>query len=272
MRLALAQVVSSADPAANLQLVDDHVRRAATAGAELVIFPEAMMCAFGHRLDRVAEPLDGPWATAVSRIAGQYGVTVLAGMFVPAGEPGPRGRRKVINTLLAAGLEGRPEPVGYQKIHLFDAFGYAESDTVQAGDKPMVIQVGGVPVGLTVCYDVRFPNLYTTLADRGAQLIVVAASWGAGPGKREQWELLTRARALDSTCFVAAVGQADPATRGIATRGTAPTGIGYSAVIGPTGAVVASAGAEPELLITDIDVDQVATARRSIPVLANRRI
>jgi predicted amidohydrolase len=129
-----------------------------------------------------------------------------------------------------------------------------------------------VPVGLTVCYDVRFPNLYTTLADRGAQLIVVAASWGAGPGKREQWELLTRARALDSTCFVAAVGQADPATRGIATRGTAPTGIGYSAVIGPTGAVVASAGAEPELLITDIDVDQVATARRSIPVLANRRI
>jgi predicted amidohydrolase len=272
MRLALAQLISSADPVANLQLVDDHVGRAVEAGADLVIFPEATMCAFGNRLDTVAEPLDGPWATELTRIAGRHGVTVLAGMFVPAAEHGPDGRAKVINTLVAAGPAGGPVLAGYQKIHLYDAFGFAESDTVLAGEKPVIIEVAGVPVGLTVCYDVRFPNLYTTLADHGAQLIVIAASWGAGPGKREQWELLTRARALDSTCLVAAVGQADPATRGIAARGAAPTGIGYSAVIDPTGAVIASAGAEPELLVADVDPARVAEVRRSIPVLANRRL
>ena len=268
MRIALAQLISSADSTANLGLVDDHVRRATEAGAELVLFPEATMCAFGNRLDTVAEPLDGPWVTALSAIAGRHGVTVVAGMFVPAVERGPDGRQKVINTLVAT---SGSSPIGYRKIHLFDAFGFAESDTVVAGEEPVIIEVNGVSVGLTTCYDVRFPGLYTALADRGAQLIVVAASWGAGPGKPEQWELLTRARALDSTCFVAAVGQADPSTRGTPARGTAPTGIGRSAVIDPTGSVIAAASAEPDLLIADIDPGRVTEVRRTIPVLANRR-
>src|SRR3712207_9475310 len=98
---------------------------------------------------------------------------------------------------------------------LFDAYGFAESDTVAPGDKPVVIEIGGAQVGLSTCYDLRFPGLYTTLADAGAELTVVAASWGAGPGKVEQWELLARARALDATTFVAACGQADPATVGV---------------------------------------------------------
>ncbi len=269
MRLALAQLISSADPAANLELVEDQARRAAAEGAELVIFPEATMCAFGNRLDTVAEPLDGPWASELSRIAQRYGLTVMAGMFVPADEHGPDGRRKVINTLVVA---AGSQLTGYRKIHLFDAFGFAESDTVLAGDEPMVVDVGGVGVGLTVCYDLRFPELYTALAGRGAQLIVAAASWGAGPGKPEQWELLTRARALDSTCFLAAVGQADPAGCGVAAAGPAPTGIGHSMVVDPAGTVIAAAGTEPELLVVDIDPARVEQVRAAIPVLANRRL
>lgn len=268
MRLALVQLISSDDPAANLDLVDDYVRQAADAGADLVIFPEATMCAFGHRLEAVAEPIDGPWVERQRRIAEQHDITVVAGMFVPSEEIDPDGRPKVINTLVATGPGG---VVGYQKIHLFDAFGFAESDTVAAGTEPVITEIAGVPVGLTLCYDVRFPGLYTTLAERGAELIIVAASWGAGPGKIEQWQLLTQARALDSTSFIAAVGQADPATRGLKT-GSAPTGIGYSALIGPDGQPVIAAGAEPELVIADLDRAAVPETRKRIPVLANRRI
>jgi predicted amidohydrolase len=268
MRLALAQVVSSSDKDANLDMVADQVGRAADAGAELVAFPEATMCAFGNRLDTVAEPLDGPWVARLSAIAAARRVTVLAGMFTPTDEQAPDGRVKVANTLVAVGPNGLQS---YRKIHLFDAFGFSESDTVVAGEEPVLIDVGGVSVGLTLCYDVRFPGLYTTLAERGAELIVVAASWGAGPGKITQWELLTQARALDSTCFVAAVGQADPATQGIRPRRGAPTGIGYSALIDPTGGAILGATAEPELLVADVDPGVLPKIRQTIPVIANRR-
>ena len=102
-------------------------------------------------------------------------------------------------------------------------------------------------------------------------MICVPASWGAGPTKIEQWELLVRARALDSTCFVAGVDQADPATVGVTTRGSAPTGVGHSLVVSPTGVVLASLAADPGLLVVDLDPAEVTAARRSIPVLANRR-
>ncbi|QGN32191.1 carbon-nitrogen hydrolase family protein [Microlunatus sp. Gsoil 973] len=267
MRVALGQLVSSADPQANLDLVEDYARRAAADGAGLVVFPEATMCAFGNRLDTVAEPLDGPWVTRLTGIARSYGVTVVAGIFTPGGERGPDGREKVINTLVATGPDGL---TSYHKIHLFDAFGFAESDTVVAGDQPVIIEVGGTKIGLTLCYDVRFPGLYQTLADRGAEVIIVSASWGAGPGKVQQWKLLTQARALDSTCYLLAVGQADPTTTGVGAT-VAPTGVGYSAAIDPTGAAITAAGPEPELLITDLDPAVVAAVRRSIPVIANRR-
>jgi predicted amidohydrolase len=267
MRVALGQLVSSADPRSNLDLVEDNTRRAAADGAELVIFPEATMCAFGNRLDTVAEPVDGPWVNRLTDIARSYGVTVVAGMFTPSGQHGPDGREKVINTLVATGPGG---VTSYQKIHLFDAFGFAESDTVVAGEQPVIIEVAGTRIGLTLCYDARFPGLYQALADRGADVIIVAASWGAGPGKVEQWQVLTRARALDSTCFLLAVGQADPTTIGIGPTG-APAGVGHSAVIDPTGVPLAAAGAAPELLISDIDPSLVGEVRKSIPVLANRR-
>ncbi|GAA5169652.1 carbon-nitrogen hydrolase family protein [Pseudonocardia eucalypti] len=261
MRIALAQIVSTPEPSANLEQVADRTRAAAEAGARLVVFPEATMCCFGVKLAPVAEPLTGPWASSVREIAREAGVTVVAGMFTPA----PDGR--VRNTLLATG-EG--VEAGYDKIHLFDAFGFAESDTVAPGEEPVTIKVDDLVVGLTTCYDLRFPGLYQRLADAGATLMVAPASWGAGPGKRAQWDLLVRARALDSTSFVAACDQGDPTTVG-RPAGKAPTGIGASAVAGPLGDFIDQLDAEPGLLITDIDPAQVTAARQAVPVLTNRR-
>jgi deaminated glutathione amidase len=263
MRIALAQILSGTDPAANLQLVREYTSRAADAGAKLVVFPEATMCRFGVPLAPIAEPFDGPWAAGVRRIAADAGITVIAGMFAPSGDG------RVTNTLIAAGPGTPNEPdARYDKIHLYDAFGFTESRTVAAGREPLVITVDGVGVGLSVCYDVRFPALYTELADRGAQLIVVAASWGSGPGKLEQWTLLARARALDATSYVAAAGQADP---GDTDSGSgAPTGVGGSLVVSPFGEVVASAGSQPQLVVTDIDTAKVSAAREKIAVLRNR--
>ncbi|MGZ4562007.1 MAG: carbon-nitrogen hydrolase family protein [Mycobacterium sp.] len=262
MRIALAQILSGTDPAANLELVRQYSGQAADAGAKLVVFPEATMCRFGVPLAPIAEPVDGPWATGVRRIATDCGIAVIAGMFTPAGD----GRVK--NTLIAAGPGSPNEPDShYDKIHLYDAFGFTESRTVAPGREPVVITVDGVRVGLTVCYDIRFPALYTELARRGAQLIAVCASWGAGPGKLDQWALLARARAIDSMSYVAAAGQADPGDS--LTGSGAPTGVGGSLVASPFGEVVASAGSGPQLLVADIDVDRVAEARDSIAVLRN---
>jgi predicted amidohydrolase len=258
MRIALAQIQSGTDPAGNLKLVEEYTRRAADAGATLVLFPEATMCRFGVSLAAVAEPLDGPWADGVRRVAADAGVTVIAGMFVPADDG------RVTNTLIASGPN---VDAHYDKIYLYDAFGFTESRTVAPGSEPVVIAVDGVGVGLSLCYDIRFPELYVELARRGAQLITVHASWGTGPGKLEQWSLLARARALDTASFVAAVGQAYPGDE-IARFG--PTGVGGSVVASPLGEVVGAAGADPQLLIADVDPDAVQPVRDTIAVLRNR--
>ncbi|HZC92734.1 MAG TPA: carbon-nitrogen hydrolase family protein [Mycobacterium sp.] len=261
MRIAVAQILSGNDPADNLQVVREYTGRAADAGAQLVVFPEATMCRFGVPLAPIAEPVDGPWADGVRRIAADAGITVIVGMFTPA----DGGR--VANTLLAVGPGTPNQPDShYDKIHLYDAFGFTESRTVAPGREPVVITVDGVGVGLSTCYDLRFPELFTTLARRGAQLIVVSASWAAGPGKLEQWTLLARARALDCTSYIVAAGQADP---GEPLASSAPTGVGGSLVVSPFGAVVAAADADPQLLVTDLALDQVTKARETIAVLRN---
>jgi predicted amidohydrolase len=170
----------------------------------------------------------------------------------------------VTNTLLAT---GPGVDTHYDKIHLYDAFGFAESDTVAPGREPVLITVDDVNVGLTLCYDVRFPELYVELASRGAQLITVHASWGTGPGKLEQWRLLARARAIDTTGLVAAVDQAYPGDE-LAAAG--PVGVGGSLVSSATGEVLASAGADPQLLLTDLDLDAAQKTRETIAVLRNR--
>lgn len=261
MRIALAQILSGTDPAANLEMVEAHTRQAAEAGAALVLFPEATMCRFGVPLSPVAEPLDGAWADGVRAIAERCGVTVVAGMFRPA--DGDTDRR-VTNTLLAT---GRGVDAHYDKIHLYDAFGFTESTTVAPGREPVLIEVDGIKVGLTLCYDIRFPELYIALADSGAELITAHASWGAGPGKLEQWTLLARARAIDTSSVVAAVGQAYP---GDEIAAQAPTGVGGSLVASALGEVLVSAGPQPQLLIHDVDLDAARKARKTVAVMHNR--
>ena len=263
MRVAIAQICTSRDIDANLELVREYTRRAGEAGASLVVFPEATMRAFGHNLTEIAEPLDGPFASAIRQFARDCGLTVVVGMFTP----GIDGR--VRNTLLVTGPDG---DTAYDKIHLFDAFGFSESDTVTAGSTRAQLDVGGVRLGFATCYDVRFPQLFIENARDGAQVQIVSASWGDGPGKREQWQLLTRARALDSTSFVVACGQARPSAAGVEAKPGAPTGIGFSAVISPDGQTLAEAGAGVKLLIADLDLETVDSVRSAIPVLTNAKL
>jgi predicted amidohydrolase len=258
MRIALAQIMSSTDKSTNLGFVEDFTRRAADAGARLMLFPEATVCRFGVPLAPIAEPLDGPWADGVRAVAQRNDVTVVAGMFCPSDDG------RVTNTLIAAGPEGNAH---YHKIHLYDAFGFSESRTVAPGFEPVLISIDGVAVGLTTCYDIRFPELYLELARRGAQLITVHASWGSGKGKLEQWTLLARARAMDTTGYVAAVDQAYP---GDDVAAVGPTGVGGSVVTSPLGEVVAAAGSDQQLLVSDLDLTAVEKARETVAVLRNR--
>jgi predicted amidohydrolase len=262
MRIALCQIASTEDPQENLRLVDDGVRRAAASGARLAVFPEATMARFGIPLSPVAEPLDGPWATEVRRIAAEHGVAVVAGMFTPTADG------RVTNTLLVTG-EGLD--TSYDKIHLYDAFGFSESRTVAPGEQPVTVELDGTTIGITTCYDIRFPGLFQALGDRGASVIVIAASWGAGEGKRDQWELLARARALDSTSWIAACGQADPRSVGREPSRKAPTGIGYSTVVSPLGQIREQLADSPDVLVAEVDAGEAEQARQTVPVLANRR-
>jgi predicted amidohydrolase len=271
LRVALAQILSVADPEENLELVATRTAEAARQEAQLVVFPEATMRRFGLPLAEIAEAVDGPWAQRLRKIAEHHQLVIVAGMFTPSGD----GRVK--NTLRAVGPD---VDAHYDKVHLFDAFGFRESDTVAAGAVPVMITVGDAKVGLTTCYDVRFPGLYLRLAELGAQVICVAASWGAGVGKIEQWQLLTRARALDSTSYVIAAGQAEGSEQSNSERreqsntavdDTAPTGVGYSVAVSPRGEVLESLDAAPGLLVADLDLDVVEQTRAAIPVLANRR-
>jgi predicted amidohydrolase len=265
VRIALAQIITGRELDRNLDLVRDYAGKAKAGGADLAVFPEATMRAFGNSLLDIAEPLDGPWAAEVRAIAAEEGIVIVAGMFSPG--TSDAGTRKVRNTLL---VTGPGVDASYDKIHLYDAFGFAESDTVDAGTQPVTFDVDGVTFGLATCYDLRFPDLFTENADRGALVNIVCASWGAGPGKVEQWQLLSRARAVDSTTYVLACGQGDPASQGIETKGTAPTGVGHSAVVSPFGEVLQELDGAPGLLFADLDPAVVHDARTKLPVLANR--
>ncbi|MFX4291469.1 carbon-nitrogen hydrolase family protein [Streptomyces bohaiensis] len=263
MRIALSQLVSSTEPEHNLRAIAEQAERAADEGAEVVVYPEAAMARFGIPLGPVAEPLDGPWADGVREVAERTGLLLVAGMFTPAADG------RVNNTVL---ITGRGVDTHYDKLHLFDAFGFAESETVAPGDRAVTVALGDTTIGVATCYDVRFPELFRQLAEDGARVVLLPASWGAGPGKIEQWEVLVRARALDSTCWVAACDQADPASVGVVPSEKAPTGVGHSMVVSPLGEVVGRLGAEPGLVTVEVDPEKtVDEARHAVPVLTNRR-
>ncbi|AGP29944.1 carbon-nitrogen hydrolase family protein [Corynebacterium terpenotabidum] len=282
MRIAAIQMSSEPDVATNLATIRAAVTDAAGHGADLVVFPEAAMFPFdAGRLDVIAQPLDGLFATAVKNLAVEHDVTVVVGMFTPADtvyrhpggelttEPmagaGEANRfRRVNNTLLITGPHGTDH---YNKIHTFDAFGYRESDTVRPGTRRVVYEIDGVTIGLATCYDIRFPAHFYALAKAGATVMVVPTSWTDGPGKLGQWRTLTAARALDTTSYLVAAAQARPGSPDRYGINDGPTGIGHSTVIGPDGARLAETGYVPQVLLVDIDPNRVDKVRKGLPVL-----
>lgn len=268
MRIAVAQIVTGEDTQENLQLVEAWTAKAAEAGAELVVFPEATQRAFGYSLSPIAEEVSGAWAKAVHQIGQRYGVIIVLGMFTPGSPTSEEGTPRVKNTLLAVGPSVY---VSYDKLHLYDAFGFQESRTVEPGERQVRFSAGGLSFGLATCYDIRFPELFRSYANQGTHATILPASWAAGPHKVEQWRTLAVARALDSTQYVIACGQALPAAGGVDAPEGAPTGVGHSLIVSPTGQILAAAGDAPEMLVADIDAETVDEARTVLPVLSNAR-
>ena len=267
MKVAAVQLTSTGNITENQEIALAKIREAAGNGARLIVLPEATSQNFrSGRLDEQAQSLEGPFATAIQALAEELEVTVVAGMFCPADTVERDGKtiNRVSNTALIAG----PGVLGgYDKIHTYDAFDYRESDTVLAGESLVAFDVDDLVVGVATCYDIRFPEQFKELASQGAQLIVVPTSWADGPGKLEQWRLLTAARALDSTSYIVAAGQSRPGGDAEAGNPSGPTGIGHSTIVDPNGVRVAEAGYEDDILYAEIDPNEVAKTRRTLPVV-----
>jgi predicted amidohydrolase len=261
MRVALCQLPVSSTPSVNLARVEAALASAAAQGAQLAVFPEGTQARFGSDLHGNAEPPDGPFCRGLSQAARAEGIAVVAGIFEPADDG------RVFNTTVAFEGDGRLV-AAYRKIHLFDALGQRESDTVAPGGEPVVADLAGLRVGFLTCYDVRFPELPRALAVAGADLLVIPAAWAAGLFKEEHWVTLVRARAIENTIWVAAAGQvpdpAEPPTK-------APTGIGRSMLVDPMGTVRLDLGSSPGIAVADVDPAVTRQVREILPCLGNRR-
>ncbi len=261
MRVAAVQLNSTGDKARNLATAERLVRAAAADGAELVALPEKWsLLADGERLLAGAEPLDGPSLTAARGWARTLGIHLLAGSI------GERGEEKASNTSVLIGPEGEDLAV-YRKIHMFDVdaggVSYRESAHERAGSEIVTGPLGDLLLGMTVCYDLRFPELFRILALRGARLVGVPAAFTLATG-RDHWEVLLRARAIENQVFVLApnqVGRAEPHFESY----------GRSAIVDPWGVVLATAADGECFVAADLDLAAQDRVRESLPALANRR-
>ena len=251
LRVAVVQEAASLDPAVNRSRLGELT----PAGTDLVVFPEAFARDFGQAGSDVspfAEPMDGAFAEEVEGVAEAARTTIVAGMFEASTDP-----TRPWNTLVVRGGTN----ASYRKIHLYDSFGYRESDRLLSGAvEPALIKVGGFVIGLMTCYDLRFPELSRALVDAGAEVLVVPAAWLAGPRKVDHWRTLVRARAIENTCFVIAAGQPGPRYSG------------HSMVVDPWGEVLAEANDEPAVLTATLRREVMDECRNTNPSLSNRRM
>jgi deaminated glutathione amidase len=262
IRVRLVQFAATTDHEDNLATVTRLLGRPSAADDDhesLVVLPEAAMHDFGppdSTLGPVAQPLDGPFVTGLADLARKHRATVVAGVFEASDDEAGR----PYNTLVVVSPDGELT-AAYRKIHLYDSFGYRESDRLLAGDPtPVVVPVGDRTLGLVTCYDLRFPEHARALVDAGADLFVVPAAWLAGPLKEDHWETLLRARAIENTVHVAAAGQCGRAYSG------------RSMIIDPLGVVIGSAGSDEGVVHGDVTIERLNVARERNPALLHRRL
>jgi deaminated glutathione amidase len=261
LRVAAVQLNSTDDKSRNLAAAERLVREAAADGAGLVALPEKWnLLAGGEALVAGAEPLDGPSLDAAREWAAALGIHLLAGSI------SERAGAKAFNTSVLIGPDGSDLAV-YRKIHMFDVdvggVAYRESEHEEPGSEIVTAGAGELIVGLTVCYDLRFPELFRILAVRGARLFAVPSAFTSTTG-RDHWEVLLRARAIENQAFVLAPNQS----------GTAPPhfdSFGHSSILDPWGNVLATAPEGECFVAADLDLSYQEDVRESLPSLANRR-
>jgi predicted amidohydrolase len=264
LRVACVQLNAVNEKDDNLERAERLVAQAAATGADLVMLPEKWTGIGPPDLSRaVAECLDDGEATlAMREWAKRHGITLHGGSIVERRE----GREKLSNTSLVIDPEGEIAAV-YRKIHLFDVqvggHVYRESETEEPGDQLVRTEVEGWKLGLTICYDLRFPELYRLLALEGCEVLAVPAAFTLYTGK-DHWEPLLRARAIENQCFVVAANQWGSYADGKAAYGR-------SMIVDPWGVVVAQAPDGDGVISAELDRERIADVRRRIPALANRQ-
>jgi predicted amidohydrolase len=262
LRAAVVQLNSTNDKGRNLETAERLVRAAAADGAELVALPEKWnLLAGGEELVAGAEVLNGPSLTAARGWAGELGVALLAGS---VSEQGPED--KAFNTSVLIGADGGDLAL-YRKIHMFDVdaggVSYRESAHEEPGEEIVTAELGDTVLGLSICYDLRFPELYRILAVRGARILAIPSAFTLSTG-RDHWQVLLRARAIENQAFVLAPNQ----------LGEAPPhfqSYGRSTVVDPWGVVLATAPDEECFVAAELDFTAQERVRGSLPSLANRR-
>ncbi|HTU88182.1 MAG TPA: carbon-nitrogen hydrolase family protein [Solirubrobacteraceae bacterium] len=264
MRVGAVQLNSTEDTARNLDTANALVREAAAMGAELVVLPEKWsVLGTGEQMTAAAEPLDGRFIAWARSTARELGIDLVAGSIVER----VQGREKTANTSVHVGPDGELRAV-YRKMHMFDVEVdgdvYAESATEEPGDDVVLSELaGGARLGMTICYDVRFPELYRILAVRGAQVVTVPAAFTLAT-TRDHWEVLLRARAIENQCFVIAPNQ-------IGAHPPGPRCGGRSMIVDPWGLVLARAPDIETAIVAELDFDTLERVRRRIPALTHRR-
>ena len=271
MRLAVLQMTASDDPAANLEVLARAAAEAAEAGADMLLTPEVSNCLSASRERQRAvlrpEPRD-PTLAAMRAAAAEHGLWVLLGsLALRTADPAGRFANRSVLIDADGAVAAR-----YDKIHMFDvavseAETYRESAAYRPGARATVARTPWAGLGLTVCYDLRFPALYRRLAQAGAEVLSVPSAFSPETG-RAHWETLLRALAIETGCFVVAPAQTGthPASEGRARRTH-----GHSLVVGPWGDVRLDAGVEPGLHLVEIDPAEVAEARARVPSLTADR-
>lgn len=257
MKIALAQTTLSTSPQENLETAHRFFELVAGTGVDLLVFPEMFMALpqRGVRLSAVAEPLDGPFVGALARLARNYRVGSVFGIWEQSDEHPD----KAINSAVAVDRHGATVAC-YHKIHLFDALSVHESENMVGGiDPPPIFPLARMQVGLAICYDLRFPELFRYLVRLGADVVIVPSAWYGGPMKEEHWLTLLKARAIENTCYVV----------GVTACGNPFSG--RSAIFDPFGVMLAGAGEDEELVISTLRRERIDAVREKLPVLQHTR-